>query len=104
MSAAHRTPLRIDSGHPSLAGHFPGNPVVPGVVVLERVAAALREWRGARIARLDAKFVRPLLPDEAAQIELAGEASRVSFAVTHADGGTLASGTLVTDAALVAKA
>jgi 3-hydroxymyristoyl/3-hydroxydecanoyl-(acyl carrier protein) dehydratase len=46
MNDAFRTALRIEAAHPALAGHFPGNPVVPGVVLLERVAAAWRGWRG----------------------------------------------------------
>lgn len=94
MNDTHRMPLRIDPAHPALAGHFPGNPVVPGVVVLERVTAALRAWRGVRVAKLDAKFVRPLLPDEDAVIELQDDASRVRFTVTRHDGVALARGTL----------
>lgn len=93
MSDTFQTALRIDAAHPALAGHFPGNPVVPGVVLLERVAAALRAWRGERVAKLDAKFVQPLLPAEDAVIELHAEAARVRFTVTRADGVALARGT-----------
>ena len=96
MKDRFQTALKIDPGHPALAGHFPGNPMVPGVVVLERVAAALRAWRGERVQKLDAKFVQPLLPDEAATIELDAEPARVRFAVTRADGVPLARGTLQT--------
>ena len=96
MNARFQTTLKIDSGHPALTGHFPGNPVVPGVVVLERVAAALRTWRGERVQKLDAKFVQPLLPNQAATIELHAEPTRVRFAVTRADGVPLARGTLQT--------
>ncbi|WHZ19355.1 MAG: hypothetical protein OJF55_001504 [Rhodanobacteraceae bacterium] len=94
MNAQHQTALRIEASHPALAGHFPGNPVVPGVVLLERVAAALKSWRGLAIGKLDAKFVRPLLPGEDAMIELCEDNGGVRFSVVHADGTTLARGTL----------
>src|SRR5205085_657716 len=34
--------LTIPADHPALAGHFPGNPIVPGVVILARIAEAIR--------------------------------------------------------------
>lgn len=93
--ASFATDLRIAADHPALPGHFPGNPVVPGVVLLERVAAALRGWRGANVVTLDVKFLQPLLPDQDARIELSADAARgVRFAVTRADGAVLARGTL----------
>ena len=95
MNDAFQTALQIDAAHPALAGHFPGNPIVPGVVVLERVAAALRAWRGERVEKLDAKFVQPLRPGEAATIALDREGARVRFEVTDVEGKLLARGTLV---------
>lgn len=56
----------IPTDHPSLAGHFPGAPVVPGVVILDEVADALAEWRpdcqltGVRAV----KFLLPLKPEQ----------------------------------------
>lgn len=94
MNDSFQAALRIDPPHPALAGHFPGKPVVPGVVVLERVAAALRAWRGERVEKLDAKFVQPLLPGKDAVIELRAGASGVRFAVRRMDGVPLARGTL----------
>jgi 3-hydroxymyristoyl/3-hydroxydecanoyl-(acyl carrier protein) dehydratase len=94
MNDAFQAALRIDAAHPALAGHFPGNPVVPGVVVLERVAAALQAWHGQRVGKLDAKFVRPLLPGEDAVIELHAESTCVRFTVARTDGVALARGTL----------
>lgn len=88
-------PLRIDAVHPSLPGHFPGNPIVPGVVLLQRVAAALSQWRGARIAGLDAKFLAPLLSDQNATIELREDNARIRFAITRGD-TVLARGVLET--------
>jgi 3-hydroxyacyl-[acyl-carrier-protein] dehydratase len=63
--------LCIDAGHPALPGHFPGDPLVPGVIMLERVALAMRAWRGQRLARvLEAKFMAPLLPAQTAVLRL----------------------------------
>lgn len=92
MNGTFQASLRIDAAHPALAGHFPGRPVVPGVVMLERVAAALRDWRGERVEKLNAKFLQPLLPDEEAVIELHEHGAEVRFTVTRADGVTLARG------------
>ena len=56
----------VSAEHPSLPGHFPGAPLVPGVVILDEVLAALDEWRkdcqvtGIRTV----KFLVPLNPDE----------------------------------------
>lgn len=81
----------IDATHPALPGHFPGQPLVPGVILLEQVALALRAWRGQRLGRvLEAKFVAPLLPDETATLRLteAGtDGSRIRFDIQR--GGTL---------------
>lgn len=94
MNARYETELRITAAHPALAGHFPGNPVVPGVVLLERVAAAFKTWRGLSVGKLDAKFTRPLLPEQQALIELREVDGGVRFSVILGDGTTLARGTL----------
>lgn len=88
----------IDADHPALPGHFPGRPVVPGVVVLDRVLAAIEAAHGPLGAlRLpQVKFVRPLLPGETARIELealatADAAPRWRFRVLHGE-ATVATG------------
>lgn len=63
----------VPADHPALPGHFPGRPVVPGVVVLDHVLAAIERMHGNDLGPLrlpQVKFVRPLLPGETARIEL----------------------------------
>jgi 3-hydroxymyristoyl/3-hydroxydecanoyl-(acyl carrier protein) dehydratase len=94
----------IPSDHPSLPGHFPGRPVVPGVVVLDRVIEAIEATHGPLGAmRLpQVKFVQPLLPGEVADITIESstleafqnDAVRWRFRVTR-DGAPIASGEVV---------
>lgn len=59
--------------HPALPGHFPGNPLVPGVVILEAAVQAVSERLGpGRVVRgvRAVKFLRPLRPGEVCHIEL----------------------------------
>ena len=82
----------IDPSHPSLPGHFPGAPVVPGVLVLERVVAAIEAAHGplGAIRLPQVKFLQPLLPGEQADVELTdlvseGAAPRWRFRVSRGD-------------------
>lgn len=86
-------PLCIEAGHPALPGHFPGQPLVPGVILLEQVALGLRAWRGQRLGRvLEAKFMAPLLPDQRALLQLSeAGATRIRFEIQR-DGVLLARG------------
>ncbi len=74
--------LCIDAGHPSLPGHFPGQPVVPGVVLLDHVAACIGHHRTGRLRRLGAvKFLAPLLPGETARLHVVLEGRRARFRI-----------------------
>ncbi|KAF1685715.1 hypothetical protein B1992_10995 [Pseudoxanthomonas broegbernensis] len=78
----------VPHDHPCLAGHFPGCPLVPGVVVLERVLEAIEAECG-RVGALclpQVKFLRPLLPGQEAEVVLAGTAPRWRFEVRGAVG------------------
>ncbi len=91
--------FEIPHDDPCLAGHFPGRPLVPGVVLLERVLAAIEA--GGEIAgplRLpQVKFLRPLLPGQPARVVLDGAAPRWRFEVVGEE-GVLVRGELVAGA------
>ena len=86
MIPTYRVSVRVEPSHPCLPGHFPGHPLVPGVLLLEKVADALREWRGQRVSRIaEAKFVAPLLPGETAEILLSESGARVRFEIRRGE-------------------
>lgn len=62
----------VDHDHPALPGHFPGQPVVPGVVVLDHVLSAIEGEHGplGPLRMPQVKFVQPLLPGQSATIML----------------------------------
>ena len=72
----------IAPDHPSIAGHFPGRPVVPGIVLLnEAIALLLRNWPGRHVAALrEVKFLSPVIPGDAVTIDVIEMApDRMSF-------------------------
>jgi 3-hydroxymyristoyl/3-hydroxydecanoyl-(acyl carrier protein) dehydratase len=77
----------IPADHPSLPGHFPGRPIVPGVVVIERVLDAIEAAHGplGPLRLPQVKFAQPLLRGEAADIVVTGEAPRWRFRVVRGD-------------------
>ena len=65
--------VTISADHPSLAGHFPGHPVIPGVVMLGEVMYAIREMATVNIEFTSVpsvKFMSPLNPGEPLTITL----------------------------------
>ena len=86
----------VDPAHPSLPGHFPGDPIVPGVVLLDRVVEAIESAHGPlrRLRLPQVKFLQPLRPGEPASIELSGDAPRWRFRVLRGE-TLLASGDAV---------
>ncbi|HUN52042.1 MAG TPA: hypothetical protein VMU42_13035 [Candidatus Sulfotelmatobacter sp.] len=59
--------VRFPVDHPTAAGHFPGNPIIPGAVLLNEVLQAIA-GEGAVVAGASvrsAKFLEPVRPGTA---------------------------------------
>ena len=102
-SALHWRLLVPASDHPIFVGHFPGSPVLPGVVVLGWMIAAAERFLGRELlppTRLhNVKFPLVLLPGQTVDLNVTpAPAGRLSVRVTSA-GGTHA--TVVVEPGLV---
>jgi 3-hydroxyacyl-[acyl-carrier-protein] dehydratase len=88
MTFEVRRVIRAD--HPSLPGHFPGAPLVPGVVILDEVLEAVIEWREnpQLIGIRTVKFLAPLKPEQPFTISLSAKnesAGEVDFSCRAED-------------------
>jgi 3-hydroxyacyl-[acyl-carrier-protein] dehydratase len=55
----------IDQHHPAYAGHFPGMPITPGVVLLDEAMHRIAEAEKLNLQHCklnSAKFLKPVLP------------------------------------------
>jgi 3-hydroxyacyl-[acyl-carrier-protein] dehydratase len=92
--------LEVPAGHPIFAGHFPGRPLVPGVMLLEWALNEATAALGPGATRLrirESKFFAPLAPGERAQLSLDIGAGRCAFDIQR-EGSPVARGVIEWDA------
>ena len=99
--------LSIAADHPAYAGHFPGQPILPGVVLLDAALYALATQQGLPAASIQinvqiksAKFLSPVQPGAALTLyasETSGGGLRFEIRGLDSHGieRAVASGTLV---------
>lgn len=89
----------VPANHPALEGHFPGRPIVPGVLLLDRVLMQMSATLNRPVLHLQqVKFAAALLPEETAQVVFDATGPRVAFSVTALRDGVavkLASGSVL---------
>ncbi len=99
----HAMPLPIAAGHPAYAGHFPGQPILPGVVLLDEALHALAAQLGRQGAGWQLKSVKfhsPVQPGEALTLHAAdlpggGFRFEIRCREGHGDARSVASGSVV---------
>jgi 3-hydroxyacyl-[acyl-carrier-protein] dehydratase len=88
------TILHVPAHHPAFKGHFPGAPLLPGVVLLDEMLQAVSTESGWTIA--SAKFLHPVRPGETLTLEHEPPLANGAVRFTIRSGGQpVASGTLV---------
>jgi 3-hydroxyacyl-[acyl-carrier-protein] dehydratase len=74
--------LCLPLDHPAAQGHFPGNPIIPGAVLLNETFLAIGENLGASLSTYTlrtAKFLRPVRPGDTVRIEFRENEGEVEF-------------------------
>ena len=87
----HTVTLRIAPDHPAFAGHFPGQPLLPGVALLAEVLEAVLDQPGLAALVGDAprigaaKFLAPVRPGAQLALQLDATAHGVRFELREGD-------------------
>ena len=87
------TELRFAADHPTAAGHFPSDPIIPGALLLDEVIAAIAGDRALTIRA--AKFLRPVRPGERVNLRWQSDGGVAAFECRRfGEDGLVMTGTL----------
>lgn len=76
------THIDIDAHHPVFAGHFPGRPIVPGVMLLDLAQQAIEAATGRALQGLAAtKFLSAAVPGDALTLDHESTEGGVRFTI-----------------------
>ncbi|HSC96229.1 MAG TPA: hypothetical protein VLC73_14770 [Burkholderiales bacterium] len=95
--------LRAD--HPAAQGHFPGDPIIPGAVLLNETLQAIETGLGAPLAPFritSAKFLNPARPGDRLVIEFSRAAAGEIQFTSRVAGKTVLTGRMQCRAAATA--
>ena len=89
--------LQFAENHPTGAGHFPGNPIIPGALLLAEVLKLISNAANIRLAACHvqtAKFQHPARPGDRLDIEYDCSANLVIHFKCAVAGQTVLSGVI----------
>jgi 3-hydroxymyristoyl/3-hydroxydecanoyl-(acyl carrier protein) dehydratase len=90
----NEAPLALSPDHPAYEGHFPGQPILPAVVLLGEALGQVQHETGTRASEwtlAQAKFQRGVAPGTPLTIAHESQAGVVRFEIRSAE-GVVASG------------
>ena len=70
---ADQTDIRLNGSHVIYQAHFPGNPITPGVCIVQMIGELLSDRCGRRLSLskiVNLKFVAPISPVDTPDIEI----------------------------------
>ncbi len=90
--------LQIAANHPTGAGHFPGNPIIPGALLLAEVLRCIEQSEEKRFSACNvktAKFLHPVRPGDRVEIEYSRSAQGTLEFQCAVEGNKVLSGGIV---------
>ncbi|HEV8016827.1 MAG TPA: hypothetical protein VGP48_14910 [Stellaceae bacterium] len=83
--------IRFAEDHPTAEGHFPGNPIIPGALLLDAVLLAVSGAQDAPSCKVrTVKFLRPVRPGDRLRIEWEPKGGETHFSCVVPASGEIA--------------
>ena len=96
--------VRLDAAHPIYQAHFPGNPITPGVCLVQMVCELLQLQQGCRLSLrriVNLKFVAPVSPVDSPLLTFSFASVTCESDVCKAKGTVVADGQVMTKFSIV---
>ena len=93
----HEQNFTLQAGHPSAAGHFPGNPIIPGALLLDAMIAAIPGLRDITISNV--KFLLPIRHGTPLRLRWQAQDAKIRFECRTGDDALVMTGSLAAGSA-----
>ncbi len=79
----HKSTFTVPQEHPSFPAHFPGNPIVPGALLMQWIFTMVRSQYSESVipAIRSMKFLKSLHPGDQCSLELTNDATRCQLTI-----------------------